>query len=315
MPPDAALLAVDDLVVRYGGGKAPVNAVDRVSLSIAPGEVLGLVGESGCGKSSLSKAILRLVPSGGGRIVFDGTDITDLPEARLRPLRRRMQMVFQDPVASLNPRKTIEAAIGDPLGVALGLRAAERRRRVREMLARVGLRPEHAGRLPHEFSGGQRQRIGIARALALAPDFLICDEPVSALDVSVRAQILNLLADIRAAQRLAMLFISHDLSVVEFVADRVLVMYLGKVVEAGPAAQVFAAPVHPYTSALVASVPQIRGTRGDAPAIAGEAPSPRNLPSGCRFRTRCPMAQPGCAEAEPPLREVAPGRLAACHLV
>ncbi|MCC7426318.1 MAG: ABC transporter ATP-binding protein [Alphaproteobacteria bacterium] len=309
---EAPLVEAAGLAVRYGVGADAVTAVAGVDLAIARGEVLGLVGESGCGKSTLGRAILRLVPVHGGRVRFDGTDITDLPERALRPLRPRMQIVFQDPFAALNPRKTVGQAVGDPLHAVLGLDRTMAEMKVAALLARVGLLPEHAERLPHEFSGGQRQRIGIARALALDPDFIVCDEPVSALDVSVRAQVLNLLADIRAERGLAMLFISHDLSVVEHIADRVAVMYLGRIVESGPARDLFAGPRHPYTRALVASVPRIGATDDTAVPIEGDPPSPRSVPAGCRFRSRCPRALPCCAAAEPPLAVDGAGRLLAC---
>lgn len=307
-PPRAPLLEAYDLTVRYGD----VTAVDGVSLSVGRGEVLGLVGESGCGKSSLARALLRLSPIAGGQIRLAGRDITSLPERSLRPLRSRMQMVFQDPFASLNPRRTVGQAIGDPLRVVLGLPRRDVRQRVATLLDQVGLRPEHADRLPHEFSGGQRQRVAIARALALDPDLLICDEPVSALDVSVRAQILNLLADLRAARGLAMLFISHDLSVVERIADRVAVMYLGRVVEQGEPSALFAEPSHPYTAALVAAVPRLHAAAADPVLLDGDPPSPRAIRTGCRFESRCNRALPGCGSAEPPL-ESRSGRLFACH--
>jgi oligopeptide/dipeptide ABC transporter ATP-binding protein len=295
------LVEVDGLVVRYGSGAAAVTAVDGVSFAIARREVLAIVGESGCGKSSLGRAMLRLSPIAGGAVRFDGTDITALPDGALRRLRPRMQIVFQDPFAALNPRRTVAQAIGDPLRLVLGLPRTEVAARVAALLAQVGLRPDQADRLPHEFSGGQRQRIGIARALALDPDFLVCDEPVSALDVSVRAQILNLLAEIREARALAMLFISHDLSVVEHIADRVAVMYLGRIVEIGEAGAVFAEPRHPYTRALVAAVPRLRPGAPAAAPIEGDPPSPRRIGAGCRFRGRCQQALPRCATVDPPL--------------
>jgi oligopeptide/dipeptide ABC transporter ATP-binding protein len=301
-----ALLEARDLVVRYGD----VTAVDGVSLRVARGEVLALVGESGCGKSSLARALLRLTPIAGGQLGLDGKDITALPERALRPLRPRMQMVFQDPFASLNPRRTVGQAIGDPLRVIRGLSRREAEARVAALLEQVGLRPEQAARLPHEFSGGQRQRIAIARALALDPELLVCDEPVSALDVSVRAQILNLLADLRAARGLAMLFISHDLSVVERIADRVAVMYLGRVVEEGAPARLFAAPRHPYTAALVAAVPRLRGAVAEPALLEGDPPSPRHIGAGCRFRGRCDRAVAACAEQDPPLQGAGDGAVA-----
>ncbi|MBL8702220.1 MAG: ATP-binding cassette domain-containing protein [Alphaproteobacteria bacterium] len=308
---ETPIIDVAGLTVRYG----ETTAVDGVDLTIARGEVFAIVGESGCGKSSLARALMRLAPAATGRIRFDGIDITAMPDRALRPMRRRLQMVFQDPFASLNPRKTVGQAIGDPLRYVAGLPRAAVDGRVRDLLAQVGLRPEHADRLPHEFSGGQRQRIGIARALAVDPDLLVCDEPVSALDVSVRAQILNLLADIRRARNLSMLFISHDLSVVEHIADRVAVMYLGRIVEIGPAGALFAAPRHPYTRALVAAVPRIRGggaPRGEEAAAPAVAVPPR-AESGCRFLDRCPRALPACARVEPVLEPVGDRALACAN--
>jgi oligopeptide/dipeptide ABC transporter ATP-binding protein len=303
------LLEATEVVVRYG----PVTAVDGVSLSLRRGEVLAIVGESGCGKSSLARALLRLTALAGGRIRLDGRDIAALPERALRPLRPRMQMVFQDPFASLNPRKTVGQAIGDPLRHVIGLPRSGVAARVAALLTQVGLRAEHAERLPHEFSGGQRQRIAIARALALEPDLLVCDEPVSALDVSVRAQVLNLLGDVRETRGLAMLLISHDLSVVEHSADRVAVMYLGRIVEEGPTAALLAAPRHPYTRALVAAVPRIRGALATTAALLeGDPPSRVEQGDGCRFRGRCPSALPECAATDPALIS-SQGRSLACH--
>lgn len=307
-PHSPPLLEVSDLTVRYGD----VTAVDDVCLSVARGEVLGLVGESGCGKSSLARAVLRLSPVAGGRINLEGREITRLPERDLRPLRSRMQMVFQDPFASLNPRRTVGQAIGDPLRFVLGLPRRDVQQRVAMLLDQVGLRPEHAVRLPHEFSGGQRQRVAIARALALDPDLLVCDEPVSALDVSVRAQILNLLSDLRAARGLAMLFISHDLSVVERIADRVAVMYLGRIVEQGEPSRLFAAPCHPYTAALVAAAPRLRSEEAQPMLLEGDPPSPRAIGVGCRFKSRCSRALPMCRSVEP-LMDCQGDRVFACH--
>jgi oligopeptide transport system ATP-binding protein len=302
------ILEASELTVRYGD----VTAVDGINLSVERGEVLGLVGESGCGKSSLARAVLRLSPVTAGRIHLAGREITRLPERELRPLRSRIQMVFQDPFASLNPRRTVGQAIGDPLRVVRGLPWRDVRQRVATLLDQVGLRPEHADRLPHEFSGGQRQRVAIARALALDPDILVCDEPVSALDVSVRAQILNLLADLRAARGLAMLFISHDLSVVERIADRVAVMYLGRIVEQGEPSRLFAAPCHPYTAALVSAVPRLRSEEARPVLLEGDPPSPRAIGTGCRFKSRCTRAAPACASVEPSI-ERRDGRIFACH--
>jgi len=283
------LLSVSDLKTTYRVGTTPVHAVDGVSFEIAPGETVGLVGESGCGKSTLGKTILRLVEPSAGQIRFDGADLTTLPERSLRSYRRRLQMVFQDPFASLNPRQTIGDILIAPLDVhRIGTRA-ERRERVADILSRVGLPPGAATRYPHEFSGGQRQRIGIARALILGPDLIICDEPVSALDLSVQAQILNLLADIKRSLKLSLLFISHDLSVVRYLSDRVLVMYLGRIVESGTYEQIWRKPIHPYTRALIDAVPDPARRRFAAP-LPGDLPDPRSAGKGCRFQPRCPIA-------------------------
>ncbi len=288
------LLSVEDLVVRYTRpaglfGRETVEAVRGVSLDIAPGETLGLVGESGCGKSSLARAILRLVEPASGRVTFDGADVLALAPAPLRALRRRMQIVFQDPWASLNPRLTVGAAVREGLEIHRLARGPEAGRRVAALLEEVGLPADSAGRYPHEFSGGQRQRVAIARALAVEPDLLICDEPVSALDVSVQAQVLNLLADLQRHRRLAMLFVSHDLAVVRHLAPRVAVMYLGRIVEEGPAEVVLHAPRHPYTQALLsaAPVPDPQAARTRV-ALTGEPPSPTREPAGCAFHPRCP---------------------------
>jgi peptide/nickel transport system ATP-binding protein len=309
-----SLLRVDDLHVTWRRGGAQVHAVAGVSLEIERGETLGLVGESGCGKSTLGKAILRLVDARSGRIVFDGVDITQAGRSSLRPFRRRMQIVFQDPYGSLNPRTSVGDLIAAGLVVHKVGSKESRAARVSQLLRQVGLPPEHAARRPHEFSGGQRQRIGIARALALSPDFLVCDEPVSALDVSVRSQVLNLLVRIQRELGLAMLFISHDLAVVRYVADRVAVLYLGKIVETAPVADLFETPRHPYTRALLQAMPSVdRVAAGFAGAeTLGDLPSAARPPSGCRFHPRCPIATERCAREEPALRIV--GRSAvACH--
>jgi peptide/nickel transport system ATP-binding protein len=309
-----SLLRVDDLHVTWRRGGAQVHAVAGVSLEIERGETLGLVGESGCGKSTLGKAILRLVDARSGRIVFDGVDITQAGRSSLRPFRRRMQIVFQDPYGSLNPRTSVGDLIAAGLVVHKVGSKESRAARVSQLLRQVGLPPEHAARRPHEFSGGQRQRIGIARALALSPDFLVCDEPVSALDVSVRSQVLNLLVRIQRELGLAMLFISHDLAVVRYVADRVAVLYLGKIVETAPVADLFETPRHPYTRALLQAMPSVdRVAAGFAGAeTLGDLPSAARPPSGCRFHPRCPIATERCAREEPVLRAV--GRSAvACH--
>jgi peptide/nickel transport system ATP-binding protein len=307
-----ALLSVSDLKASYTSGSHVVRAVDGVSLQINAGETVGLVGESGCGKSTLGKTILRLVEPRAGQILFDGVDLAEVSGRQLRAQRRRLQMVFQDPFASLNPRHTIGDILATPLKVhGLG-RRSERHRRVEDMLERVGLPPSAVSRYPHEFSGGQRQRLGIARALILGPELLICDEPVSALDLSIQAQILNLLAAMKREFKLSLLFISHDLSVVRYFADRVLVMYLGRVVETGSHEQIWQRPLHPYTRALIDAVPDPARRRYAAP-LAGDLPNASELPRGCRFQPRCPLATSLCAEQDPPLREAGDGRSVACH--
>ncbi|SDU78103.1 ABC transporter ATP-binding protein [Jiangella alkaliphila] len=299
----------------FARASAWVHAVDGVSLEIRRGRTLGLVGESGCGKSTLASLLLRLQDPTAGEIQVVGRDLVRAGRAELRQLRRQVQMVYQDPVASLNPRLTVGDNVAEPLRLAGGMPRRERQARVLDLFGQVGLRPEHTGRYPSEFSGGQRQRVAIARALALQPRLLVLDEPVSALDVSVQAQVLNLLADLQRESGMAYLFVSHDLSVVRQVADEVAVMYLGKIVESGAADRIYRRPRHPYTRALLASVPVAdpagRETRSRAP-LGGDPPSPADPPSGCRFRTRCPMAEARCAAEEPVLREV-DGGLTACH--
>jgi oligopeptide/dipeptide ABC transporter ATP-binding protein len=310
------LLRVDNLTKHFQTPAGTVHALDGVTLDIAEGETLGLVGESGCGKSTLGKTLVRLYEPDAGQVELMGVDISHLGPAKLRPLRRQMQMIFQDPFASLNPRSTVARILEEPMLVHRTAARAERKARVAALMQRVGLRPEQGARLPHEFSGGQRQRIGIARALALSPKLVICDEPVSALDVSVRAQVLNLLAELRDEMGLAYLFISHDLAVVRHIADRIAVMYLGRIVEVGPAAAVWSGPLHPYTEALLSAVPSTRAThRRTRLPLDGDLPSPLDPPSGCRFRTRCPRATALCAAETPPMRPFAAGHLAACHHV
>ena len=318
-PPE--LLRVTDLAKHYrrGGGLLgralpPLRAVDGVSFALARGETLALVGESGCGKSTTARLILRLIEPTDGTVHFEATDITALRGAPLRRLRRRMQIVFQDPFASLNPRMTIGRIVEEPLIVHGIGEVAARRRRVAELLAMVGLAPDHANRFPHEFSGGQRQRVGIARALAVAPALIVCDEPVSALDVSIQAQVINLLKDLQAGLGLSYLFIAHDLAVVKHIADRVAVMYLGRIVELAEKRGLFADPRHPYTRTLMAAIPRPDPHgRTKLAFAAGETASPANLPAGCRFHPRCPFAVAICREADPPLRPLGPDHLAACH--
>jgi len=296
---------------------ASVKAVDGVSFSIKPGETLGIVGESGCGKSTLARCIMKLLETTDGKITFEGRDITKLSRPAMRPIRREMTMIFQDPYASLNPRKRVGFIIGEPLEVhGLGT-ASEIKRRVQELLEVVGLNPEHYNRFPHEFSGGQRQRIGVARALAVNPKLIVCDEPVSALDVSVQAQILNLLKDLQDDFGLTYIFIAHDLNVVRHISDRVMVMYLGQVDELAPREVLYKQPKHPYTGALLSAVPIANpevGRQREAIVLEGDVPSPVNPPSGCRFHPRCPRFVEGhCDVEEPPLYSFGEGQVAACH--
>ncbi len=323
---DAALLEAENLTKHYPiagaglfGRGAVLRAVDGVSLAIPAGTTLGLVGESGCGKSTLGRLLIRLVPATAGRIRFEGLDISALHGAALRPARRATGIVFQDPYGALNPRMTIERIVMEPLLIHGARADAAARAAVVEMLHTVGLPAGAAGRYPHEFSGGQRQRVGIARALILRPRFLVCDEPVSALDVSVQAGIVNLLQDLQAELGVAMLFIAHDLGVVRHISDHVAVMYLGRVVEQAEKRTLYARPMHPYTQALIASVPALHpegreARRARRARVGGDIPSAMNLPPGCRFHTRCPHAMPVCREIDPALAPQAPGHLVACHL-
>ena len=308
-----ALLAVRGLRKYFGRPERPVRAVDDVSFEIAKGEVLGLVGESGSGKSTIGRSVVKLIDPSNGEIRFAGTDLAPLSPRAMRPYRRRLQIIFQDPYASLNPRQRVGATLDEALATHGLHPGPARAKRVAELLSLVGLAPQHAQRYPHEFSGGQRQRIGIARALAVEPEFIVADEPVSALDVSIQAQVINLLSDLRERFHLTMLFISHDLDVVEYLCDRIVVLYLGKVMEVAPARALYRTPQHPYTQALLEASPRPDPReRRERRLLQGDIPSPIDPPSGCVFRTRCPYALDACAAAVPPLREMAPGRFKAC---
>ena len=310
-----ALIEVHGLRKYFGGGPHPVRAVDGVSFTIQEGETLGLVGESGSGKSTIGRMLIRLLDPTEGKILFEKRDLAQLTQREMRPLRSRMQIIFQDPYASLNPRMRIRQILGEALdthGLAKG--KGERQARITELLDLVGLRPEYADRYPHEFSGGQRQRIGVARALAVEPNFIVADEPLSALDVSIQAQVVNLLGELKTRFGLTMLFISHDLDVIEFLCDRVIVLYLGKIMEIAPTEALYRDPQHPYTQALLAAspVPDPAQRPESRPLLSGDIPSPAAPPSGCVFRTRCPQAQAECAATIPPLIEITPGRWKAC---
>jgi len=320
-----ALLEVRDLVKHFpvgggllGGHAGMVRAIDGVSFSIRRGETLGLVGESGCGKTTTGRCILQLERPTSGEIIFEGTEVTSLSKHELRSMRRRMQVIFQDPYSSLNPRMTIGQILAEPIKVhRLVPEKAARAERVSKLLAQVGLLPQHAQRYPHQLSGGQRQRVGIARALAMEPSLIVCDEPVSALDVSIQAQIINLLEELQSRLGLTYLFIAHDLSVVRHISDRIVVMYLGKVVEVADRKALYETPVHPYTRALLSAVPipdPKLEARRERTVLRGEVPSSLNPPSGCVFHPRCPIAEARCSAEIPRLREISPGHWGACHL-
>lgn len=316
------MLEVKKLTKHFSSGSglfqsnaAVVKAVENVSFKINKGETLGLVGESGCGKTTTGRTIIRLYEPTSGNILFNGQDIT---KANMKPIRKRMQMIFQDPYASLNPRMTVSDIVGEPLDIHGLAKGDERRDRIMKLLEMVGLSSEQANRYPHEFSGGQRQRIGIARALAVQPELIICDEPISALDVSIQAQIVNMLEDLQKELGLTYLFIAHDLSMVKHISNNVGVMYLGKLIELADRDELYEKPQHPYTKALLSAVPiaDPKVSRAKQRIILeGDVPSPINPPSGCRFRTRCAYATPKCAEVEPELKEIAPGHMCACHII
>lgn len=310
------LLRVEHLKKYFKSGKTAVKAVDDVSLDIFRNETLGVVGESGCGKSTLGRTIAQLYNATGGDVFFEGKNVQDMSRKKLKEMRRDMQVIFQDPFSSLNPRMTVGDIIGEPLDLHKVAKGKEREDRIKELLDVVGLDAEHMNRYPHEFSGGQCQRIGIARALALEPKFIICDEPVSALDVSVQAQVIKLLKSLQEKMGLTYLFIAHDLSVVKHISDRVAVMYLGKIVEVMDAKVLNSEPLHPYTQALLSAVPEpdVNKKSRERIILKGDIPSPANPPSGCSFRTRCPMAMEICSQVEPQLREVRPNHYVSCHL-
>jgi oligopeptide transport system ATP-binding protein len=322
---DDVLLRVEDLKMHFPIYRGvfqrqvgAVHAVDGVSFDVRRGETLGLVGESGCGKSTTGRTILQLYKPTAGKVHFDGVDLVALKGEELRVMRRKMQMIFQDPYASLNPRMTVSDTIGEPLMVHNVATGKEIEERVAHLLKVVGLNPSFASRYPHEFSGGQRQRIGIARALALQPSFIVCDEPISALDVSIQAQVVNLLEELQEEFNLTYLFIAHDLSMVRHISKRVAVMYLGVIMELADRDDLYLNPLHPYTQALLSAVPipdPIADALRTRTILEGDVPSPVNPPSGCRFRTRCPIADKICAESRPDFREVTPGHFVACHFV
>jgi oligopeptide/dipeptide ABC transporter ATP-binding protein len=311
------LVQIRNLKKHFQIGDRTLKAVDGLNLDLYPGETVGLVGESGCGKSTAGRTVLRLYDPTEGEVLFEGKNIYKYSQREMQHIRRQMQMVFQDPYASLNPRMTVEDIIGEPIDIHGLATGKKRKERIVELLKLVGLAPEAVNRFPHEFSGGQRQRIGIARALAVEPKFIVCDEPISALDVSIQAQVVNLFKEIQEKMDLTYLFIAHDLSMVRYISDRVLVMYLGKMMELAPSDELHENPLHPYTKALLSAVPlpdpKLERTR-EKIVLEGDVPSPMNPPSGCVFRTRCPMAMDICAKVTPEWREVKPGHFVACHL-
>lgn len=320
---DHNLLDIKDLEVLFPIKKGVlqktvghVRAVDRISFSVRKCETLGLVGESGCGKTTTGRAILRLNEPTGGEILYKNQDLLKIDKANFRVLRKNLQIIFQDPYSSLNPRQTVKGLLNEVLTVKCGYTKAEAAEKIGELLNQVGLSPVYATRYPHEFSGGQRQRIAIARALALTPEFIVCDEAVSALDVSIQSQIINLLMDLKDSYQMTYLFISHALNVVQHISDRVAVMYLGKIVELADTEELFSHPVHPYTQALLSAVPILSGQgSGKRILLKGEVPGASHIPPGCRFHTRCPMADKKCMEEEPEFREICPGHMAACHYI
>ncbi|MEH7385768.1 oligopeptide/dipeptide ABC transporter ATP-binding protein [Bacillus sp. JJ1521] len=309
------LLEVKNVKKYFSIHKKPLKAVDDLNLIINKGETVGLVGESGCGKSTAGKTIIRLIEPTDGEVLFEGKNIYEFSQRQMKELRKDMQIIFQDPYASLNPRMKIEDIIGEPLDIHHLAKGKKRKERVKELLELVGLRPEHANRFPHEFSGGQRQRIGIARALALNPKFIVCDEPISALDVSIQAQIVNLLKSLQEKMDLTYLFIAHDLSMVKYISDRILVMYLGNMVELSDSKPLYDEPLHPYTKALLSAVPiPDPAVKRERIVLEGEVPSPLSPPSGCVFRTRCKYAMERCVSEIPKWKEVKPSHFTACHL-
>lgn len=311
------LVDISHLTKDFKVGRKTLRAIHSFNLQIFKGEILGLVGESGCGKSTVGRTVLRLIPPTSGKVFFKDTDLFSLKSHEMKKMRRKMQIVFQDPYASLNPRMTIEDIIGEPLDIHRLAKGERRRERVEELLGLVGLNQSHMNRYPHEFSGGQRQRIGIARALAVEPEFIICDEPISALDVSIQAQVVNLLKKLQEQMGLTYLFIAHDLSMVKYISDRVAVMYLGHLVELALSEELYKTPLHPYTQALLSCIPipdpEVEKKRQRI-VLKGEIPNPMTPPSGCPFRTRCPYAMPICTDVMPAWKEVRPNHFVACHL-